>query len=219
MSNKFLPAFILAVFVTVITWVNDEGFGIIIMLISTIILSIYFAILQDRARRTRLKNIEDILNKEIQFLCSEKNILPNVLLKSHNFQQAVLYDKVRKNVYFIESCGERSQYDIDEILCVDIVIDGVQITSTSAVDTVGRALIGGVVAGGVGAIVGGSTSKKSSKNQVNKVEVKFTIADEDIYIKRIPVFEREREIVTEEMIRSYIENAEIFRLNLTTKRQ
>lgn len=61
----------------------------------------------------------------------------------------------------------------DEVLGVELIEDGTTVTSGG----LGRAAVGGLAFGGVGAIVGGSTGKKKAKNLCTELRVKITMRD------------------------------------------
>ncbi len=62
--------------------------------------------------------------------------------------------------------------DFSEIVSYELLEDG----ETLAKGGLGRALVGGALFGGVGAIVGGVTGKKS-KNVINSMKIKITVRD------------------------------------------
>lgn len=62
--------------------------------------------------------------------------------------------------------------DFSEIVSYELLEDG----ETLAKGGLGRALVGGVLFGGVGAVVGGVTGKKS-KNVINSMQIKITVRD------------------------------------------
>jgi len=73
-------------------------------------------------------------------------------------------------------------YNIDDIVCVELLEDDGQVSSGG----VGRAVVGGVLFGGIGAVVGAGTAK--SKPVCNSLKVKITMNDIDnpiVYINFI----------------------------------
>lgn len=73
-----------------------------------------------------------------------------------------------------------------DILEAELIIDGETITKTSRSSQVGGALLGSVLAGGVGAIIGGLSGKTSSKEQVMTIQLKIIINDTKNPLKIIP---------------------------------
>lgn len=64
-------------------------------------------------------------------------------------------------------------YNYSDIVDFELLEDGQSISSGG----LGRALVGGVLFGGAGAIVGGVTGKKSTKGICNSMKIKITIND------------------------------------------
>ena len=59
----------------------------------------------------------------------------------------------------------------------EIIVDGNIIVKTSTTSTIGRAVVGGVITGGVGAVIGGVTGKKSHNEVVKKIDLKICVND------------------------------------------
>jgi hypothetical protein len=64
-------------------------------------------------------------------------------------------------------------FDYSDIMDYELLEDGTSVASGG----VGRAIVGGALLGGVGAIVGGVTGKKKSKNICDTLKIKITIND------------------------------------------
>lgn len=64
-------------------------------------------------------------------------------------------------------------YNFSDISSYELIEDN----DTIIKGGLGRAVVGGALLGGVGAIVGGTTGKKTSKKQINKLYVKITVND------------------------------------------
>lgn len=62
-------------------------------------------------------------------------------------------------------------YSFDEIVEYELLEDGDSITKGG----LGGAIVGGVLLGGVGAIVGGVTGKKKTKSVINSLKIKITV--------------------------------------------
>lgn len=68
-------------------------------------------------------------------------------------------------------------YSFNDIMESEIVVDGNTIVKTSTTSTIGRAVVGGVLTGGVGAVIGGVTGKKSHNEMVNNIDLKICVND------------------------------------------
>lgn len=72
-------------------------------------------------------------------------------------------------------------FNFDEIIDYELIEDGETITKGG----LGRAVAGGVLLGGVGAIVGGVTGKKKSKTVVNQMYVRISLNNK--YVKQVTI--------------------------------
>jgi hypothetical protein len=68
-------------------------------------------------------------------------------------------------------------FDFKDILESIIIEDGQDLTTTSRSSQVGRALVGAVLAGGVGAIIGGAGATQEHKTEVNSITLKIVVND------------------------------------------
>ncbi|MCM1224129.1 MAG: SHOCT domain-containing protein [Lachnospiraceae bacterium] len=73
--------------------------------------------------------------------------------------------------------GMKTIIPFDKIMSVSIDEDNTQIMSKSSLRTVGGTLIGGALAGGAGAIVGGLSGNSTIKKKVSKVQVVLKLRD------------------------------------------
>lgn len=75
-------------------------------------------------------------------------------------------------------------YSFDDIIEYELLQDGDSVTKGG----LGRAVAGGVLFGGVGAIVGGTTGKKKTKSVINDLKIKITVnntCNPSVYVKLI----------------------------------
>ena len=66
-------------------------------------------------------------------------------------------------------------FEYNEILDFDINNQMSYKTSTSAGSMLGRAVVGGVLTGGVGAVIGGATAKKETKGIIEEYKVNISV--------------------------------------------
>ncbi|MBU5441729.1 SHOCT domain-containing protein [Paenibacillus sp. MSJ-34] len=71
-----------------------------------------------------------------------------------------------------------------DILAVEVIEDNESVNKTSRSSQIGGALIGSVVAGGVGAIIGGLSGKSISSTKIKKLDLKIVVNDisQPVYI-------------------------------------
>lgn len=51
------------------------------------------------------------------------------------------------------------------------------VTKVSTASVVARGVVGGVVAGGIGTIIGGATAKSNSSSSLKKISIRFKLSD------------------------------------------
>ena len=103
-------------------------------------------------------------------------------MSSSNFMGVigVSFDEGRKKLCLIK-VGNKMKidphlYEYKDILSSQIFEDGETITKTARGSQIGGALLGAVVAGGVGAVIGGlSGSKTSSVGKVKRIDLRLTV--------------------------------------------
>lgn len=81
-------------------------------------------------------------------------------------------DSEAKKIATISSAG-LSIHSFDELISCSTIIDNETMTSTSRGGQVAGAVVGGVLLGGVGALVGALTSKKKSQTTIKNVQIKL----------------------------------------------
>lgn len=84
--------------------------------------------------------------------------------------------------------------DYKDVLEAEIIEDGISVTKTSRGSQIGRTLLGGVVAGGLGAVIGGLSAKTITTNEVSKIQLQIVINDTKIPIKKITFLNSEKPI-------------------------
>lgn len=153
------------------------GVGVFYILIPLIIIPVLsYGAFEDRKSKKILKAFKSKLESDGLKITHE---LPSIYLdaKSRKF---VIYKIAAMNDEI-----EHRIIDFKDILGTSIVKDGQQITSTSTGSLVGRALVGGVILGGFGAILGGLTAKSKSENRIKKLVLEIIINQPDYPIHRI----------------------------------
>jgi len=117
-----------------------------------------------------------------ELLSYKKNLDESIILND-NFQVTkrignyIEFDQNRKQFRLIPAISSRNKiqkvYNCDDIIEYELMEDGNTVTSGG----LGRAAVGGVLLGGVGAIVGGVTGKKRSKSVIENFNIKLTLND------------------------------------------
>jgi len=151
-----------------------------LVIVGAIIAGIYYWIKEDALKDN--KNIVENNFKEIS------DFTPSQQYTSADGLKVIGYDENR-NKFAITSLKSQTAFSkafsYVDILSVEIFYDGNTVTKTNRVSQIGGALIGGLVLGGVGAVVGGLSGKTSSKKEVKKIELRIIVNDKQSPIQDI----------------------------------
>mgnify|MGYP006168380931 FL=1 len=95
------------------------------------------------------------------------------------FVTAFGFDKNKKKICFVTEGKPNTEkiYSFSDIMQSEIIVNGSTLVKTSTTSTIGRAMLGGILTGGVGAVIGGVTGKKSHNEVVKNIDLKICIND------------------------------------------
>ncbi|MCY8911043.1 SHOCT domain-containing protein [Bacillus atrophaeus] len=179
-------------FIIAITCANqDNTTGMWLALIGTVASLILTAYLQRRRESNVAQNqfnkLEHILNSIPDFKSDHTFISPVA-------DSMIAIDETNKKVLLIENkhvnamhfSKTTSKYDylhklfsFDDVLQVEMLEDGVTVNKTSATSQIGRAALGGLIAGGVGAIIGGLSGESVSSQKIKKAQLKVIVNNKE----------------------------------------
>lgn len=112
----------------------------------------------------------------------------------NDYDSMIALDEDNRKVAFISSKGIVYKIvNYKDILESHVVEDGISITKTSRGGQIGGALLGGFIAGGVGAIIGGLSSEKRTSDKVKKIELKIIVNDTDKPVQTITFLKGEND--------------------------
>lgn len=102
---------------------------------------------------------------------------------SHNYSSGAILSEEEEKLYIFYSTGdvddERSYRsfacDLEDIIESEVVMDSHTITKTARGSQIGGAAVGGILLGGIGAIIGGLSGNKGSFDQVKEMDIKLTV--------------------------------------------
>lgn len=156
--------------VGLIVAINNSGLGWTLFTIGTVafisllIYSIAISKEQAKARRIALSSKLKEMN----------GYLPTKRLYTFNNESLIsIDDKSEKLV--ITMLDKNKVFSFKEIIESEIIYDDVTVTKTSRSSQIGGAVVGGLVAGGVGAIIGGLSANTKSINKIKKVSLKLMV--------------------------------------------
>ncbi|MFD2117273.1 hypothetical protein ACFSTH_13065 [Paenibacillus yanchengensis] len=154
------------------------------------------------ARNSSIKDLRKVELIQQQLDSSLSSTIQNVgdfettqQFVSVNKMTAIAIDENRKKVCLIEFDHEKldeitpmsilndsidisyvaTTFPYDDILQLEILSDGSSITKTSRKGQFGGAIIGGALAGGVGAIIGGTGASQTTKEMVKKIQLRIIV--------------------------------------------
>lgn len=143
--------------------------GIIILLVTLLFLAVINSFLKSKRKKTL---INSQLNKIQEFT-------PNQVLLNSDITNGIAVDNNREKICIFSISKKNklssSVYHSQDIFSVEIIEDGDCITSTSRGSQVAGLAIGGVLLGGVGAVVGGLSGKKKESKKVSQVDLNVTL--------------------------------------------
>lgn len=116
-------------------------------------------------------------NKSHDVFNNLKDFNPTEVYLSGTSGCSIGYDSERKKICVLNHEHHPTIYEYKDILQSELNIDGETILKQSTTGTVGRAILGGLLGGGVGAIIGGVTSSKMQKEKINRIDLKLSVND------------------------------------------
>lgn len=94
-----------------------------------------------------------------------------------NESKGILIDSNRHKVALIHGANNIKIYGFKDILGVELIEDGKSLMKTSTSSVAGRAIVGGLFLGPLGAVVGGVTGKKSEEERVMEISLNILLND------------------------------------------
>ena len=67
--------------------------------------------------------------------------------------------------------------DLNKVIDIELREDNDIVTKVSTAIVVARGIVGGVVAGGIGTLVGGATAKSNSSSSLKEISIRFKLSD------------------------------------------
>ncbi|MED4618381.1 hypothetical protein [Priestia megaterium] len=124
----------------------------------------------------------------IQDIIKEKNISVDKRYDSNLSFNVLIHDAVNENIWYLEfskyAPKEKvhipkviSKINYHDIIQVELKEDDELLVVTSRTSQLGSAIVGGALAGGVGAVIGGLSGKQKQKREVKKIQIHLTLND------------------------------------------
>lgn len=122
------------------------------------------------------EKIEEKGKKNYQTLKSLPDFNVTKVIEGVNNEYLFAVDEKVKKIAVIQSL-HKTIIPFDQIISVEVIEDNVIIQQKSSLRTIGGAVVGGVLAGGAGAVVGGLSGDSTQNKTVSKVQVKIKLRD------------------------------------------
>jgi hypothetical protein len=169
----WIAAIIIASFfiISSIPWSTMDQFDI---LIGIVIVAFASAIIVGTVKGIRNNKHKDEALKRFNAL-SEFKATEYYLSKTSG--SSIGFDNDRKKICFLDNHNRPYIYNYNKILQCEVVVDGQTILKQSTTGTLGRSILGGILGGGVGAIIGGTSASKTSKEKISNIELKVIVND------------------------------------------
>ena len=156
---------------------------VIIIVVVIVIVIIAFISLNNDVKKDAI-DVADLKSK----LHAIGNFTPSseVCAPLRNFLFAV--DDAQEKVVILTRDSTRS-FTYNDILSVELLESGNVVSTKSTKGIIGRAIVGGVLAGGAGTIVGGLSAKNTERRKVSSIVVKITLRDVVDPVLNLIIFE------------------------------
>lgn len=127
------------------------------------------------------------MNKENLNKIIDESGAQGIVFRAFNNSSAAILDKENEKLHvfystYQEPIGKIHTYEhfhcnFADIIESEVIVDNQTITKTARGSQLGGALVGSVLAGGIGAIIGGLSGSKRSDDYIKRAEIKLTIND------------------------------------------
>lgn len=127
-------------------------------------------------------------HKELENIYVNSN--SNIFSVDTNFREQVGVDIQKKrffssvfNGYILVNSFKEPSYrlvntiDLNKVIDIELREDNDIVTKVSTASVVARGVVGGVVAGGIGTIIGGATAKSNSSSSLKEISIRFKLSD------------------------------------------
>lgn len=101
---------------------------------------------------------------------------PKIIINGVNNSFLFAIDDKSKQIALIKN-GYNRVVHFNKIMSVEVIEDNKTLSSKSSIRTIGGAIVGGVIAGGAGAVVGGLSGDSTNKKKVSAINVIIKIRD------------------------------------------
>lgn len=141
----------------------------IILVILIVVCGILGASWENKQQKEREEVLDSIVSSMSDF---DPSITINGIKGFYRF----MVDKTNKKICYINSAN-KVIIPFDKIISVEYSENGTTLSSKSTMRTIGGTVVGGALAGGAGAVVGGLSGSSKIEKRIKKVQVKIRLRD------------------------------------------
>lgn len=165
---------LLFIFLVLVGGITKLYFLIFLGFISLIV-ALYFTI----------KNNDDFKNKSNELFLNaliDNNITPDKKVFSHDKLCGIAINEKQAKVAFVSRKTINDEYivktfNFKDVIEAKVITNKQTITSTSLSSASTRGIIGGMIAGGIGSIIGGVTAKQKSSSKIKELTLELVVND------------------------------------------
>lgn len=132
--------------------------------------------------RLNSDEMDKFRNDNFAKVLAENNFKPDKKTFSHNQLSGMAISEERKQIAFLSRNTLYDEFIIklfnfEDIIETKVITQSDTLTSTSIGSIATRGIIGGIVSGGLGAIIGGVTAKQNSTQKIKELTLEFVVDD------------------------------------------
>ena len=161
--------------------------GIVLIIAGIALIGVICAVFvnNDNEAHSEVKNnVQSVFNEIVR----SGEITPTNIFKPILEDYIFAVDENNKKIAYVSACVNRV-FNFDDIINFELLESGSTIFQKSAMRTIGGALVGDVLAGGVGAIIGGLSGGQYERRKVSSIVIKILLKDIQNPSVEIVIFE------------------------------
>lgn len=162
----------------------SETFSLLGLIIGFVAIFIIMSVISSNEKEKKEKALKEKVSNELKnvegFQPSKKVVTKWGLLAVDNNSQKIAIKG---------PMGKITVLPFEDILSCEVIEDGDTVYKKTTSRTVGRAIVGGALAGGAGAIIGGLSGKEKEQKSVSKLELKILFRNNEKQSFRLKFFD------------------------------
>jgi hypothetical protein len=176
MKNIFLGiGFIF--FLLVPVGIYQDSLGLVFLFMS---FGVFFIYLSKKIRGIEQNNIKEDNLVKLNSLIHEAGLIKTHFYLDPRQEKAILIDEKKSVIALFDKVNDiykQQLYDFSQVIATEIYEDDSSVIKTDRSSQLGGALVGGFLAGGVGAIIGGLSGKEKINKQAKRLTLRITLDD------------------------------------------